>query len=361
MNTEASSAAAPPASSAAAATTIAAIHEDVLRAHVLTRLDGPALASAACASSQLRSLSSERDLWANMCRSTWPSTSSPLVSRVISTFPDGPRSFFSDSYSLLAAAAASPPVAPGPGPSRLISAVDIRYRGDLIFSRAVETDADSGWFQCSPFRIDVLDPKDAVRTAIRFPDAEQAGRELGEGLRLSWVLIDPAGRRAMDLSSQAPVSVQRHWLTGELHARFATVVEAAAGGERGTATEAVQCGVVVTCGGWAGAAAASEEEEGKDGGGGMQVREVGLQVEDGDGMHLSGRDSLEVLGRAFGGRRRGRREREEGERRRRYEEFERRKRERKERKLRTEGTLDFLFVGFGVLAFALFWLLVLCR
>ncbi|KAI6696471.1 hypothetical protein NL676_016590 [Syzygium grande] len=346
MSNVASSAAPAPPSSSSAAATIAAIHEDVLRAHVLTRLDGPALASAACASSQLRSLSSERDLWANMCRSTWPSTSSPLVSRVISTFPDGPRSFFSDSYSysLLADAAASPPAAPGRGPSRLISAVDIRYRGDLIFSRAVETDADSGWFQCSPFRIDVLDPKDAVRTAIRFPDAEQAGRELGEGLRLSWVLIDPAGRRAMDLSSQAPVSVQRHWLTG------------------GAARE---CAVVVTCGGWAGAAAASsseeEEGEGGGGGGGMQVREVGLQVEDGDGMHLSGRDSLEVLGRAFGGRRRGRREREEGERRRRYDEFERRKRERKERKLRTEGTLDFLFVGFGVLAFALFWLLVLCR
>ncbi|KAL3755604.1 hypothetical protein ACJRO7_002628 [Eucalyptus globulus] len=328
----------PPPSSAAA--TIADIHEDVLRAHVLTRLDGPTLASAACASSQLRSLSSQRDLWANICRATWPSTASPLVSQVISTFPDGPRSFFSDSYSLPTAAA---PAAPGPRPpSRLISAVDIRYRGDLIFSRAVETDADSGWFQCSPFRIDVLDPKDAVRTAIRFRDAEQARRDLGDGLRLSWVLIDPAGRRAMDLSSQAPVSVQRHWLTGELHARFATVVEAA--------EEAVQCGVVVTCGGW---------EEG--GGGGMQVREVSLQVEDGDGMFLSGRDSLGVLQRAFGGGRRGRREKEERERRRRYEEFERRKRERKERKLRAEGTLDFLFVGFGVLAFSLFWLLLLCR
>ncbi|XP_030548605.1 probable F-box protein At2g36090 [Rhodamnia argentea] len=344
MNSEAPSAEPPPPLSSAAAT-IATIHEDILRAHILTRLDGPALASAACASSQLHSLSSQRDLWANICLATWPSTSSPLVSQAISTFPDGPRSFFSDSYSLLTAVA-SPPTATGPRPSQLISAVDIRYRGDLIFSRAVETDADSGWFQCSPFRIDVLDPKDAVRTAIRFPGAEQARRELGDGLRLSWVLIDPAGRRAMDLSSHAPVSVQRHWLTGELHARFATVVEA---GERGTATEAVQCGVVVTCGGW------SSGE-----GGGMQVREVSLQVEDGDGMYLSGRDSLGVLQRAFGGRR-GRREREERERKRRHEAFERRKRERKERKLRTEGTLDFLFVGFGVLAVALFWLLVLCR
>lgn len=327
---------------APAAAAIATVHEDILRTHVLTRLDGPTLASAACVSSQLRSLSSQPDLWANICRSTWPSTSSPLVSQVISTFPDGPHSFFSDSYPLLTAVA-SQSTTPGPSPSRLMSAVDIRYRGDLIFSRAVETDADSGWFQCSPFRIDVLDPKDAVRTAIRFPDAEQARRELGDGLRLSWVLIDPAGRRAMDLSSHAPVSVQRHWLTGELHARFATVVEA---GERGPAAEAVQCGVVVTCRGWA--------EEG------MQVREVSLQVEDGDGMCLSGRDSLGVLQRAFGGRR-GSREREERGRRRRYEEFERRKRERKERKLRTEGTLDFLFVGFGVMAVALFWLLVLCR
>ncbi|XP_048129428.1 probable F-box protein At2g36090 [Rhodamnia argentea] len=126
---------------------------------------------------------------------------------------------------------------------------------------------------CFPFWIDVLDQKDAIQTAIRFPNAEQAQHELKDGLRLSWVLIDLVGLQAMDLSSHAPVSVQRLWLMGELHTSFAMVVEA---GEGGLATEAAQCGAVVTCGGWA-------EEEGE----GMQVREVSQQVEDGDGTYLS--------------------------------------------------------------------------
>ncbi|KAK9921365.1 hypothetical protein M0R45_029876 [Rubus argutus] len=48
----------------------------------------------------------------------------------------------------------------------------------------------------------------------------------------------------MNLSSHAAVSVQRHWLSGEVHARFASILQ----GERGTASEFVQCGMVVTCG-----------------------------------------------------------------------------------------------------------------
>ena len=61
----------------------------------------------------------------------------------------------------------------------------------------------------------------------------------------------------------------------EVHARFALIL----GGERGTASEHVQCGVVVTLG------AGTE-------GGELQVREVSLQVEDMEGMHLNGKDSL---------------------------------------------------------------------
>lgn len=195
----------------------------------------------------------------------------------------------------------------------------------------METETESGWFRCSPFRIDMLDPKDTCPTPISHPDTQDARRELAEELTLSWILIDAVGRRAMNLSSHKPVSVQRHWLSGEVHARFASILA----GEKGSSSEFVQCGILVTCGGGTR-------------GGGMHVREVSLQVEDMDGMFLNGKDSLGILNGSFEGKKgiKGRRE-EEG--RKRYEGFLEMKRERKERKLRTEGTLDTLCVGFGLL------------
>lgn len=129
-------------------------------------------------------------------------------------------------------------------------------------------------------------------------------------------------------------------MSGEVQVRFATVLP---GYQKG---ELVQCEIVVTCGG-------SE-------GGEMQVREVSLEMEDMDGMHLNGKDSLVILERAFRGKRgKGMKRGEEGMRR--HREYAERKRERRERKMRTEGALDILSVVFGVTAFAAFWFFVLCR
>ena len=164
-----------------------------------------------------------------------------------------------------------------------------------------------------------------------------------EGLRLSWIVVDPATRRAVNVASRRAVSVRRHWLTGEVEARFATVVS---GGERGTAAEAAVCGAVVTWG------VAAE-------GGEMHVREVSLQIEDMDGTHLNGKDSLVVLKRTLEGKRVKARVEEEEER---YQEFMKKKEERKEGKLRAEGRLDMLCVGLAALSFAgLFGLFIFWR
>ncbi|KAJ4849681.1 hypothetical protein Tsubulata_044288 [Turnera subulata] len=328
------------------------IPHDILRAHILTRLDGLSLVSTACTSNELHSLSSQEDLWANICHSTWPSTSTPRLRHVISNFPSGPRSFFSHSFPLLllsAAAAASPPMNRDRPPSELISAVDIFYRGDLIFSKVVETETASGWFRCSPFRIDMLEPKDTCHTPIPHPESIDMCQRLGEDLTLSWILVDPDWARAMNVSGQRPVSVQRHWLSGEVHAQFSVVLAGGSRSGRGRRRgEWVQCGIVVTCGG------------GVEGGG-MHVRGVTLQVEDLDGAYLNGKEALGILDGAFEGRKgiSGRRVREG---KRRYEEFLEMKRERKERELKLEGTLDMLCVGFGVLLFATLGLYyLLCR
>ncbi|XP_027367278.1 probable F-box protein At2g36090 [Abrus precatorius] len=303
------------------ATSISDVHPDIIQTHILTRLDGPTLASAATTSSELHTLSADNNLWANACHSTWPSTISPRVHHVISTFPNGPRSFFADSFPSSRPSPTAPTTKPHRTP-QLISAVDLFHGDRLLFSKVVETETGTGWFRCSPFRIDLVDPKDVVRTRLKYPVDEDTCKNLGEELKLSWIVIDPTVRRAVNVSSFNAVSVNKHWLSGEVEVRFATVVD----GERGTAREVVLCSVTVTWG-----------EE-------MQVREVSLQMEDMDGMQMNGRDCLVILLRALEGERK-RKKKEEGCD---YRAFVRKKKERMERKVRAEGRLDMLCVGLAL-------------
>ncbi|XP_010271733.1 PREDICTED: probable F-box protein At1g60180 [Nelumbo nucifera] len=325
-----------------AITTIAAIHFDVLQAHIFTRLDGPSLASVSCVSSQLYDLSNEESLWRDICHSAWPSTDNPRVCNIVSSFPDGSRSFFSDSFPLLVSQHDPPPSpnhTPPLLPPEIISAVDIHYRGTLLFSKVHETETLGSWFQCSPFRVDLVDPKDMVPTAIRLGD--DVCQDLAENLKLSWIMIDPTGRRAANLSSWRPVSVQRHWLSKGIQAKFAMILA----GDPGGAREFVLCGIVVTFGG-------CEEAE-------MQVKEVSLQVADMDGTSLTGKESLVMLQRAMDGgkRKKGRKE----ESRERYEEYLRRKKERKESKLRIEARSDSMCMTFCIFIFAFPWMLFFFR
>ncbi|KAI3412496.1 uncharacterized protein J3R85_017319 [Psidium guajava] len=228
----------------------------------------------------------------------------------------------------------------------LISAVDVHYEGEPIFSKVHETETASGWFECSPFRVDLLDVKESVSTRIQKPGGMHDDawlRHLEGNLSLSWIVVDPARRRAANLSPRRPVSVQRHWLTGDVQARYVTVL---AGGPRGSAAEHVQCTATVTCGG----------KEGRK----LQVREVSFQVEDMEGKILNGRDGLVILGEAMasGQRKKAKRESEGKER---FEEYEERKRERKQWKQRRERALDLVCIAVGVTVFVGFWSFILFR
>ncbi|KAK7337271.1 hypothetical protein VNO77_17836 [Canavalia gladiata] len=314
---------------AGATTTISAVLPDIIQTHILTCLDGPSLASVASTCSQFHALSSHEHLWANICHSTWPSIVAPRVRHIISTFPRASRSFFSDSFPANVAAAHSSRHASIERTPELIFAVDLFHRRRLVLSRVVETETESEWFRCSPFRVDLVEPKDVVQTAMEYPRSEEACEDLSEELMLSWIVIDPKGRRAVNVSSGKAVSVRRHWLSGEVQMQFATVVN---GGERGSASEVALCNVTVTCG--------NE----------MQVREACLQMEDMDGMHLNGKDSLGIVQRALEGKRGRLGDQREG--RNRYLEFMNSKEERKERKLRAERRLDTFCVAFVLLSVA---------
>jgi len=294
-------------------TTFSAVHDDIIQAHILTRLDGAALASAASTCSQLNSLCSNEHLWANMCHSTWPSTNTERVQQAISTFPNGSRSFFADSFS---SHHQRDITLRNPDQTlSLISAVDIFHSKSLVFSKVVETETVTGWFRCSPFRVDLLDNKDLIKYPVG------GDENLGEELRLSWILIDPVSQRAMNVSSGKAVEVVPR--SGEVKLRFATVVY----GETSTATEVALCSVVVIL---------AEEN--------MEVREVSLQVEDMDGKHVSGRDSLVILHKALEGWRKWKGTGEEEG----YREFVKKKKEREERKKMTQRRLDMMCLLMGL-------------
>ncbi|KAL2557352.1 F-box protein [Forsythia ovata] len=324
-------------------TSISAIHPDIIRSHILNRLDGQTLASTTCASKQLHSLCTEDNLWRDICNSTWASTADRRVSDAISNFPSGHRSFYSQSFPTLhhlRLPKKSHQQRLPPETSELISAVDIYYDEKLVYSKVLVTETLSGWFLCSPFRLDLLDPKETVPAPLKFDGKEGSCRALLEQqLRVTWILIDPKKKRAVNVASMTPVETRLHWLTEDIQLRFATVLPAGRCGE-----DLVQCGVVVTCGG-------------KEGGE-LQVREVTLQVEDMEGKILNGNDSLGILHEAMEGERKKSNRDIERES---YEKFLKTKVQYRERKQRRERSLDMICIATGVTIFLALSILIFLR
>lgn len=203
----------------------------------------------------------------------------------------------------------------------------------------METETVSDWFMWSPFRVDILEPKEVARTPLRYPAGEDTCRDLTEGLRLSWIVIDTRGGRSMNVSSQKAVTVERHWLSGDVEVKFATAM----GGEVGSATEMVLCCVLVRLVGVEG--------------GGMLVKEGWLEMEDLDGKILNGRVSLGILQGALEGKRGS----EKNVGREGYGMFVKRKMERKERMIRREETLDLVFVCVSLATLSFLGLLLFIR
>ncbi|KAL2331907.1 hypothetical protein Fmac_019488 [Flemingia macrophylla] len=302
---------------------ITTVHSDIIQTHILTRLDGPALASAALATSHL---SAEQHLWRQICAATWPSLSDPLAAALVATFPGGHRSLFSDSFPSLQQQHASPPPKPrrSEPPEEVIWAVDIFYKGEPILSRAVRSETRKGWFLCSPLWVELLGPSEVVPTPLKV-DESQWLSHLHDNLTLSWIIIDPSSKRAANLSSGRAVAARRHWLTAELEVLYAVPL-----------TEEVECVIKVTCSGKMGGA--------------LHVREVSLAMEDAEGRHVSGGDSLVILQDAIENGKRVKPDPAEALRS--FDNFCSVKREKRERRMRRDKAMDFLamFVAFSVFA-----------
>uniref|UniRef100_A0A7N1A5Y0 F-box domain-containing protein n=1 Tax=Kalanchoe fedtschenkoi TaxID=63787 RepID=A0A7N1A5Y0_KALFE len=314
-------------------TITAALHSDILRTHILSRLDGPTLASLTCSSSHLRDLIEQDEaLWRRVSVASWPSISHPLVQELVSSFPARHRSLFTDSHPLLTHR---------PSLHGLVSAVDLYYDGKPVLSRVVTTDATRDCFRTSPFHVDVPGSDESGQTPIT--DLDFLDDELAEKLSLSWILIDPARKKSANMSSLFPVSVQRHWMTNNVHVRFETIVAGLGGG-----SAFAQCSIEVTLVG-------RKEEEGFVRAG-MEVKMV---VEDMEGRSVSGEESLLILGMAVesGERRRVRR----GDEQERYRDYMEMKRQRRAAREKKERAFDILFVAVSFCMFVSLWFFLLSR
>ncbi|KAI0496877.1 hypothetical protein KFK09_023201 [Dendrobium nobile] len=183
---------------AGATTSIEEIHPDIL-IQILRHLDGSSLALVNSATSYLRSISSDPDLWRRLCLSTWPSLHHPHILPLVNS---SPHRFFSDAFPY---PTSFTPANYSDIPDKLISAVDL-YQHDIpISSFVVESDTSYPTPLNIPFGIKGLD----IITGV-----------LPEELTLSWIVIDPTKGRAVNLSSRKAMVVRRHYWGWEAVARF---------------------------------------------------------------------------------------------------------------------------------------------
>nr|GEY76870.1 F-box protein At2g27310-like [Tanacetum cinerariifolium] len=271
------------------------IHPDIIHTHILPLLDGPSLSNTSYVSHNLQSICSDHHLWSRISKSTWPSIIDPRVDDVISTFPSRHRSFYNDSYPSLIIDAKHANLSYSCSTSKkdtsscylnspchkLISAVDIRYQDDIIYSQIQVTDMSANNLS-SGLEIELPGISQTIDLTVdEIAGADKATLlDLKESLILNWILIDPALKRAGNYSSIKPVSVKPDWATNETHVRYVTILPGR------DPNEIVKCRIHVALG------------VGKRGVG-LHAKDVTLKLEDLDANCINRRDFLVVMQRAI--------------------------------------------------------------
>ncbi|KAL1331529.1 hypothetical protein HN51_048793 [Arachis hypogaea] len=355
---------------------------------ILRRLDGPTLASAACTCAAFCSISKEESLWENVCSSVWPATNREDIKSLISSM-GGFRKFYADCFPLIV----NKEVADyqeknfleypddwteaeyygdmnefeSLSPSDFVSIVDIRFKDKAICSKVQwgvgvpNANGYDGWFYNCPFRIDLLtyrddDNNDGVVTLsvsdglppITSMERERKDgklwQELFDGLQLSWIMVNRKMKQAANLASWRPLGGQRHWPTdNDFVIRFGSVLPAT----DILPSQVVECILIMKF------RVVNTEEDGV--GTKVKLTELSMQLEDMEGAHVNGRNSLLILKEALSCRRSKN-----------YSEvleschlYSKVQSELKEEKMRNESRLDRLCILSGIAAFMTFWYCVL--
>lgn len=307
-------------------TTIGEVHTDVIESHVLTKCDGASLACAASTSHLLRKLCYKESLWEDICNSTWSSIKDPLVRKTISNFPGGYRAFFSDAFPVIRSNPSRCKCRYEGTVSELISAVDIHYGDDQVFSKVIVTNTDDKSFLNFSFWVDLLENKETVKIPLKFEgDDNKCMLGVEQNLKLSWILIDPIKNRAVNVSSFRPVSVQPSWNGFDIQVIFATILSGDYDGD--DSSELVECRVAATFG----------CKNGKN----VKFKELILYMEDMQMRRLSGKKCLRILEETMvsGERKKG----NGGEMKEIYEKYLDSKRKKMEGKKRKEKRLNLVY------------------
>ncbi|XVF53217.1 hypothetical protein PTKIN_Ptkin05aG0082300 [Pterospermum kingtungense] len=294
-----------------------------LLADIMVRLDGPTLASAACTCSDLQGIARDQSIWKQLCHSTWPSTALKEGQHLIaSSAIDGFDRFYADSHPLILPHNDSNnfTLQTHISPSNFASFIDVFYNDKCILSsvldgmpRAAEfwkddetTDLMRWVFNC-PFKLVLLDDDHDEGTGdanelqsangqrsynqILAPSMllEQTGKkdhckELVQGLRLSWLLLDKKRGRTVNLSSWKPLAVKKIWaITGDYVLHFGCVVPA---DESILPQKLAKCLILARCN--------IVEKEGK-----LRWKEISMHFEDTTGAYINGNKSLIIMNQAL--------------------------------------------------------------
>jgi hypothetical protein len=354
---------------------------------ILRRLDGPTLASAACACAAFCSISKEEKLWENVCSSMWPSTNREDVRSLISSI-GGFRKFYADCFPLIvnkevteyqwndyleypeewteAEYYGDVDELESVAPSDFVSIVDIRYKDKTICSKVLwgipNANEFNGWFYNCPFRIDLLtyaardddnegevflSVSDGLPPILSMEKERKDGKlwmELRDGLRLSWIVVNKKIKQAANLASWSPLGGQRHWPTDkDFVIRFGSVLSA----KDILPCQVVECILVMKF------RVIHTEGEGVQTT--LKLTELSLQLEDMEGAHVNGRNSLLILKEALSCCRSNN-----------HSEvleschlYSKAQSELKEEKMKIESRLDRLCIVTGIAAFLTFWYYIL--
>ncbi|KAJ1433054.1 F-box-like domain superfamily [Sesbania bispinosa] len=355
---------------------------------IFRRLDGVTLANAACACGAFCSISKEESLWENVCSSMWPSTNREDVKSLISSI-SGFRKFYADCFPLIvnkevaeyqqnshleypdswteAEYYGDMNEAESISPSDFVSIVDISFKEKPICSKVLwgipnADNGNDGWFYNCPFQMDILthadraDDNDGVvnlsvsdglppiTSLERERKDGKLWRELRDGLQLSWIIVNRKVKQAANLASWSPLGGQRHWPTEkDFVIRFGSVLPA----KDILPCQVVQCILVMKF------RVVHTEEDGVQTT--LELTELSMQLEDMEGAHVNGRNSLHILKEALSCRRSKN-----------YSQvleschmYSKLQNELREEKTRNENWLDRLCILSGIAAFMTFWYCVL--
>jgi hypothetical protein len=302
---------------------------------ILKRLDGSALARAGCTCADFRAISNEEDLWENACRSLWPSTRRDNIRSLIVSV-GGFRKFYADCFTLIlnkdvpvVQTNETNPFAEewtesdyyyddldeleNSLPSDFVSLIDIWYKDRVLYSKVIwgvpNSDGGNGWFYKCPFRIDLFHQSTGINENNNgevflsnisdlpaVPSVEQerkdgkVWRELNDGIKLIWIIVDQKMKRAVNLTSWHPLSGQRHWPTDT---DFVLWVGSVLPAKEVLPCQVAECILLMkfrmtTMG---------SEESGEPST--LALTELNMQIGDMGGVHLNGCCSLRVLKEAL--------------------------------------------------------------